>query len=403
MKICYFAPLRSIHTIRWLDYFTTLGHETFAFYGPKEGFARWSSKRAIARMDDPELKKIELNTEYQNEAVSHKRGRFLLGLRTKLYKARELRKEKSWMKSQIKFIQPDIVHALWLGENAYQAWLTGIHPFVITVWGSDIRNFHQLQQGKQNRLRLALNGADAVTSDSLELLSLCQREGVSPDRCHRIGVPGINIDDFVNPKNTGLRNELEIPNGAALILSPRALSPNYQIDKVIDAFEILVQKDENAWLLILDYNANPEYREAIYQKIQSSLWKSRIKISPALPYDRLPELYAISDVMISVPKQDGMPQSIYEAMAAGCPIISSDLTTYDGVIIDGTTGLRVSADDPELLASAIVRLLHDQSLRAMLIANAQSLVRKKGDITQEMDKMEALYTTLLRKIGMQQR
>ncbi len=403
MKICYFAPLRSIHTIRWLDYFTAMGHETFAFYGMKEGFARWSPERAAARMDYPELKKIELNTDYQDEAVSHKKDRFLLGLRTKLYRVRELRKEKSWMKSLIKPIQPDIVHALWLGENAYQAWLTGIHPFVITVWGSDIRNFHQLEQGKQNRLRLALLEADAVTSDSLELLSLCQSEGVSPDRCHRIGAPGIDIDAFANPKNTGLRNALEIPKSAALILSPRALSPNYQIDKIIEAFEILAQKDEHAWLLILDYNADPEYRKAILHKIESSLWKSRIKISPALPYDRLPELYATSDVIVSIPKQDGMPQSIYEAMAAGCPIVSSDLATYDDVITNGETGLRVPADDPDLLASAIFRLLHDQSLRTMLTANAQALVREKGNITQEMGKMEALYTTLLKKAGSRER
>ena len=109
----------------------------------------------------------------------------------------------------------------------------------------------------------------------------------------------------------------------------------------------------------------------------------------------MPELYKISDVLVSIPVMDGLPQSFYEAMAAGCPIVCSNLSTYDGVVDHEITGLRVKTCDPTNISTAVLRILNNNILRNRLIINGHKILRVKGDIYREMSKMEYLYYKLL--------
>ncbi len=106
-------------------------------------------------------------------------------------------------------------------------------------------------------------------------------------------------------------------------------------------------------------------------------------------------LYAISSVTISIPKTDGMPKTIYESFAVGYPVITSDLSTYDGVIDHEQTGLRVSGNNAKELSDAVLKILNDKNLKEKIINNGKDIVSKYGNIDIEMKKMENLYYSLL--------
>ena len=67
------------------------------------------------------------------------------------------------------------------------------------------------------------------------------------------------------------------------------------------------------------------------------------------------------------------PLKLFEYLAAGRPIVASDLPAFREVLTDGTTALLVPAGNVAALASAMQRLADDRALAARLAAAAQAL------------------------------
>ncbi|WP_179475021.1 glycosyltransferase family 4 protein [Mycolicibacterium vinylchloridicum] len=65
---------------------------------------------------------------------------------------------------------------------------------------------------------------------------------------------------------------------------------------------------------------------------------------------------------------------LVEAMAAGTPVVASDLDAFRRVLLDGKAGRLVPVDDAEALAQGLVEVLDDEALRARYVAAANTAV-----------------------------
>jgi rhamnosyl/mannosyltransferase len=92
--------------------------------------------------------------------------------------------------------------------------------------------------------------------------------------------------------------------------------------------------------------------------------------------------------------------AMVEAMAAGLPVVSTELGTGTSYVNqDGVTGVIVPANDPTGLAAGLTRLLADPSLRARMGTAGRERVRENFTTAVMMRGMDRLYVEALERAG----
>ncbi len=110
----------------------------------------------------------------------------------------------------------------------------------------------------------------------------------------------------------------------------------------------------------------------------------------------VPEILAAADAFVLSSRWEGMPVSLLEAMAAGCPAIATNVGGVGQLILPGQTGRLVPPGDPAALARAILECLtHPDATRAMADA-ARARITQEFSTTAMIRRWEALYTSVLR-------
>jgi glycosyltransferase involved in cell wall biosynthesis len=96
------------------------------------------------------------------------------------------------------------------------------------------------------------------------------------------------------------------------------------------------------------------------------------------------------DLLVLPSAAEGMPMVPIEAMAAGVPVLGTDVPGIRDVVKDGLTGLLTPPASPPRLAEAIKRLVHDAALRQRLVKNAAREVRERFSWDQVIRQYQAL-------------
>ena len=82
--------------------------------------------------------------------------------------------------------------------------------------------------------------------------------------------------------------------------------------------------------------------------------------------EEIPVLMQLIDIFVLASYREGMPRSIIEAMAAGKPVVASNIRGCREEVVDRETGYLVPVRDARALADRILALVADSELRAAL-------------------------------------
>lgn len=93
----------------------------------------------------------------------------------------------------------------------------------------------------------------------------------------------------------------------------------------------------------------------------------------------LRKLYAEADVFVFPTRADCLPLAVMEALAAGLPVITTDIGALPEAVTHGENGWIIPTDDPPALTNALRRLTSDAGLRNQLAANARETGRTRFD------------------------
>ncbi len=158
--------------------------------------------------------------------------------------------------------------------------------------------------------------------------------------------------------------------GGALGFLGRMDEPRKGLAVLLKAFEILAAQRPGLRLLI----AGPGDAEAASQKLPPQIRSRALFIGEVTEEDKIRVLHSV-DVFCS-PNTGGESFGIVtaEAMAAGVPIVASDIAAFRQVLRGGSAGELFAAGDADALAAATARLLDDPARRAELSVAALDAV-----------------------------
>jgi len=110
----------------------------------------------------------------------------------------------------------------------------------------------------------------------------------------------------------------------------------------------------------------------------------------------VPDLLAAMDIYVLPTLQEGFPNSLLEAMAAGCAVVASDFPGNLELVQDQQNGLVAPMGDSGVLTDCIEKLLAHEDLRIRLGAEARRHVESTFSIEQNVKKTENFYERLWR-------
>lgn len=111
----------------------------------------------------------------------------------------------------------------------------------------------------------------------------------------------------------------------------------------------------------------------------------------------IPEVIASFDVIVHPSyRNEGVPQSILQAMAMKKPVIASDAGAIKEVVINNRTGFLIRSRDSQIIAENVIELYHNPQLRIDFGNVGRELVENNFTLDAMIEKMEALYESLLR-------
>ncbi len=225
--------------------------------------------------------------------------------------------------------------------------------------------------------------------EDLVSLNVAERERFEVIRCGFDFSPFLVTDTERALRRERLRAELGIPSHARVLTLVARLVPIKRVDRFLRVANMLAERDDTYFLVVGD----GELRGGLEASSDARALAERL-IWAGFRRDIADVCFA-SDAVALTSDNEGTPISLIEALAAGTPVVSTDVGGVATVVIDGETGLLATPDRERGLAEATLRLLDDQRLARRLAQEGRGHVLASFGVERMIDEHDLLYRRLL--------
>jgi glycosyltransferase involved in cell wall biosynthesis len=255
----------------------------------------------------------------------------------------------------------DALHVQYFAPLAYA------RPVVVVVHDLSFLHVASSPPGLRLALRALVpwsvrRAARVITPSEFTRRDLETRYGVTPDR---IRVTWYGVSESFRPLPEAATRAVLTRYGLepGFIFSLGRLNRRKNLGTLLRAFAMLRAQGQADLSLVIggkvDYGV-----EELVRGFRESGRASRVHWVGAIPDGDLPAFYAGATCFVYPSLFEGFGLPLVEAMACGCPVVSSNRTACPEVV--GTAGLLVDPEDVNGIAEAIARVVDDDALRADL-------------------------------------
>ncbi|MFK5948485.1 MAG: glycosyltransferase family 4 protein [Methylococcales bacterium] len=372
MNVAYIANPSSIHDCKWINYFAKRYNVIVIC---SEAF---------------------VDSSYLNESV--KVYRMLPEFPHKNIIKRN--KTISSLKRIIKREKVEIIHTMYSFPNAFWVNLISFKNHIITTRGSDVLVdykglFNPLSSYSERltnnyfikQFHDSFNSAKFITSTSISQQTVV-KEFVKDTGKLKLIRTGIDVSRFLK----GFEKKM-VTSDEIVIFSPRSMMPIYNIDIIIYAFNDVLKTYYNTKLVIINDVPNEPYADKMLALILKLGLSEKCIVTSKLSKQEMASWYIKSDIVVSIPKTDGSPNSVLEAMLAKKSVIMGDYA-YDPQLFSGIP--KLNANTKEELTSRIIELIKNPFSDKELNSNYRRVVQI-ANVENSTKEVEQLYLAMLSK------
>jgi glycosyltransferase involved in cell wall biosynthesis len=209
---------------------------------------------------------------------------------------------------------------------------------------------------------------------------------------------GIELARFEGDRATSrelLTRELGIPPGARVAVTVSVLREGKGVEMLLAAADAVVQQVPDAYLLIVGDGAKREEWMALSRTLGAAA--DRVRWTG---YRR--DVHAIlpgCDLLVHPSLDDAFPTVLLEAMAAGLPVVASNVGGIPEIVAEGVTGRLVPPADPKRLTEEIVRLLADRETTTRMSDAARAIARERFSTAAWIARLNEMYAAVIPSVS----
>lgn len=182
--------------------------------------------------------------------------------------------------------------------------------------------------------------------------------------------PGIAAD-YADGNRTRLRNELGWPESDPCVAVVGNLNEGRAQDLALQAMPLIRKHFLDARCLVAGAPLPNEKDAAYHNRLVALVEELDLRESVGFLgfVEHVADVYAAADIVVNPARfNEPFGRVALEALVAGRPVVAARVGAIPEVLRDGRDALLVEPENPEAIASAVVRLLSDHSLARRLVA-----------------------------------
>ncbi len=259
-------------------------------------------------------------------------------------------------------------------------------PFIVSFHGVDVVKFVD-KPGYVDELRRVFAHAKLVLARSQSLLDRLRELGCPPEKLRANPTP-IPLDAIeFREKRPPADGEWRLVQACRLIQKKGLYTTLKALPRVVEHFPRV------KWVLC---GSGPEERKFV-EKVRAAGLADHVLMPGWMPQKDLVDTYHYGHLFIHPSEltasgdQEGVPNSMLEAMAAGMPVVATRHGGIPEAVTHGEDGYLVAERDPAALADAIIALLSQPEVLRRFSANASESARARYGSPAAIAQLEACY------------
>jgi glycosyltransferase involved in cell wall biosynthesis len=283
----------------------------------------------------------------------------------------------------IREFRPDIVHAHYASSYGLLGALSRFHPYVLSVWGSDVFDFPRKSFMHRALLRYNFRAADRILSTSKIMV---QEIGRYTHKTVQVTPFGIDLDQFkpASATRSGFRH------GDIVIGTIKKMERIYGLEHLVRAFGIVKRNHPKLPLKLLLVGGGSLER-SLKQLVRQLRLERETSFVGEVPISDIPLYHNMISIFASLSLSESFGVSVLEASACERPVVASCVGGLSEVVLHGKTGYLVPAHDSRGAAAALEKLILDSQLRTDMGRRGREFVRRNYNWSDSVAVMMDIY------------